>query len=118
MAKKRVLCVGLVCLDEINVVSSYPIEDTDQRSVDRYTARGGNASNSSTVLASIGEAVECFATLGANKEKNSTIAAMPACNLRAKLKDVTLISSGWQVEANMNTQRNLLYGSTVFSFKN
>ena len=71
MAKKRVLCVGLVCLDEINVVSSYPIEDTDQRSVDRYTARGGNASNSSTVLASIGEAVECFATL-ANKDRNTS----------------------------------------------
>jgi len=69
MVKKRVLCVGLVCLDEVNVVKSYPIEDTDQRSIERYTARGGNASNSSTVLASIGEAVECFATLGASKPR-------------------------------------------------
>ena len=71
MAEKRVLCVGLVCLDEVNVVKSFPIEDTDQRSVERYIARGGNASNSSTVLASIGEAVECFATL-ANKDRNTS----------------------------------------------
>ena len=63
MSEKRILCVGLVCLDEVSVVRSYPIEDTDQRSLDRYTARGGNASNSSTVLSVIGESVECFATL-------------------------------------------------------
>lgn len=69
-ANKRILCVGLVCLDEVNVVGSYPVEDSDQRSLDRYTRRGGNASNSCTVLAELGEACECLATLGtANKRE-------------------------------------------------
>lgn len=29
--QKKILCVGLVCLDIINVVDKYPEEDTDSR---------------------------------------------------------------------------------------
>lgn len=29
--EKRILCVGLVCLDVISVVDAYPAEDTDTR---------------------------------------------------------------------------------------
>lgn len=29
--QKKILCVGLVCLDIINVVEKYPEEDTDSR---------------------------------------------------------------------------------------
>ena len=29
--EKKVLCVGLVCLDIIAECHSYPVEDTDQR---------------------------------------------------------------------------------------
>jgi len=36
---KRVLCVGLVCLDVVHVVREFPKEDTDQRSVDQYCTR-------------------------------------------------------------------------------
>ena len=31
-----VLCVGLVCLDQVTVVDKFPAEDTDQRSIDQY----------------------------------------------------------------------------------
>ena len=31
-----VLCVGLVCLDQVTVVDKFPLEDTDQRSIDQY----------------------------------------------------------------------------------
>ena len=31
-----VLCVGLVCLDQVTVVDKFPTEDTDQRSRDQY----------------------------------------------------------------------------------
>ena len=61
--KKRILSVGLVCLDVVNVVRSYPVEDTDQRTLDQYSSRGGNASNSASVLAQLGEEVEYFGTL-------------------------------------------------------
>ena len=33
---KPVLCVGLVCLDQVTVVDTFPKEDTDQRSIDQY----------------------------------------------------------------------------------
>ena len=31
MSEKRVLCVGLTCLDIVTNVAAYPDEDTDQR---------------------------------------------------------------------------------------
>ncbi|NWR53843.1 KHK Ketohexokinase, partial [Bucorvus abyssinicus] len=52
--EKRILCVGLVCLDIISVVEAYPLEDSDSRCVSQRWQRGGNASNSCTVLALLG----------------------------------------------------------------
>ena len=33
---KPVLCAGLVCLDQVTLVTSFPREDTDMRSLDQY----------------------------------------------------------------------------------
>jgi hypothetical protein len=87
--------VGLACLDIVNFVNKYPVEDSDSRSVynncvvniyhkiefayevasnyicnnfnfrctNQTWARGGNASNNSTVLACLGQDVEYFGTL-------------------------------------------------------
>ncbi|XP_062979742.1 ketohexokinase isoform X4 [Elgaria multicarinata webbii] len=54
MAEKRILCVGLVCLDVISVVDRYPPEDSDTRCLSQRWQRGGNASNTCTVLALLG----------------------------------------------------------------
>ncbi|XP_074847661.1 ketohexokinase isoform X2 [Carettochelys insculpta] len=54
MEDKRILCVGLVCLDIISVVDAYPVEDTDTRCLSQRWQRGGNASNSCTVLSLLG----------------------------------------------------------------
>ncbi|XP_058143734.1 ketohexokinase isoform X3 [Dasypus novemcinctus] len=54
MAEKQILCVGLVVLDIINVVDRYPEEDTDRRCLSQRWQRGGNASNSCTVLSLLG----------------------------------------------------------------
>ncbi|XP_051932077.1 ketohexokinase isoform X1 [Hippocampus zosterae] len=51
---KKILCVGLVCLDIISVVDAFPQEDSDSRCVSQRWQRGGNASNSCTVLALLG----------------------------------------------------------------
>uniref|UniRef100_A0A3B4EAQ5 Carbohydrate kinase PfkB domain-containing protein n=1 Tax=Pygocentrus nattereri TaxID=42514 RepID=A0A3B4EAQ5_PYGNA len=51
---KKILCIGLVCLDIINVVDKYPEEDTDKRCLSQRWQRGGNASNSCTILAQLG----------------------------------------------------------------
>ncbi|NXO14258.1 KHK Ketohexokinase, partial [Oriolus oriolus] len=52
--KRRIMCVGLVCLDIISVVESFPAEDSDIRCVSQRWQRGGNASNSCTVLSLLG----------------------------------------------------------------
>ncbi|XP_052042199.1 ketohexokinase isoform X1 [Apodemus sylvaticus] len=54
MEEKQILCVGLVVLDIINVVDKYPEEDTDRRCLSQRWQRGGNASNSCTVLSLLG----------------------------------------------------------------
>ncbi|KAM9432578.1 ketohexokinase isoform 3-T3 [Salvelinus alpinus] len=54
MGDKKILCIGLVCLDIINVVDKYPEEDTDTRCLSQRWQRGGNASNSCTVLSLLG----------------------------------------------------------------
>ncbi|NXI75737.1 KHK Ketohexokinase, partial [Rhipidura dahli] len=52
--KRRIMCVGLVCLDIISVVESFPAEDSDTRCLSQRWQRGGNASNSCTVLSLLG----------------------------------------------------------------
>ncbi|XP_045173333.2 ketohexokinase-like [Mercenaria mercenaria] len=65
---KKIMCVGLCCVDIISVVQSFPVEDTDQRSLDYYWRRGGNAANSTTVLALLGSNVEFMGTLVKSQE--------------------------------------------------
>uniref|UniRef100_A0A8C3RGB5 Ketohexokinase n=1 Tax=Cyanoderma ruficeps TaxID=181631 RepID=A0A8C3RGB5_9PASS len=52
--KRRIMCVGLVCLDIISVVETFPAEDSDTRCLSQRWQRGGNASNSCTVLSLLG----------------------------------------------------------------
>eukprot|EP00079_Xenopus_tropicalis_P020004 XP_012810413.1 PREDICTED: ketohexokinase-like [Xenopus tropicalis] len=54
MGEKGILCIGLVCLDIISVVDKYPEEDSDSRCLSQRWQRGGNASNSCTILALLG----------------------------------------------------------------
>ncbi|XP_008297311.1 ketohexokinase isoform X1 [Stegastes partitus] len=63
--QKKILCVGLVCLDIINVVDKYPEEDTDSRCLSQRWQRGGNASNSCTVLSLLGASCAFMGSLSA-----------------------------------------------------
>ncbi|XP_053366556.1 ketohexokinase isoform X3 [Clarias gariepinus] len=65
MEQKKILCVGLVCLDIINVVDKFPEEDTDTRCVSQRWQRGGNASNSCTVLSLLGAPCAFMGSLAA-----------------------------------------------------
>ncbi|KFM75139.1 Ketohexokinase, partial [Stegodyphus mimosarum] len=60
---KKVLCVGLCCLDIVMVCKSYPIEDSDQRCISHRWQRGGNASNSSTIFSVFGIPCEILGTM-------------------------------------------------------
>ncbi|XP_017196364.1 ketohexokinase isoform X5 [Oryctolagus cuniculus] len=66
MEEKQILCVGLVVLDVINVVDKYPEEDTDSRCLSQRWQRGGNASNSCTVLSLLGAPCAFMGSLAAD----------------------------------------------------
>lgn len=65
---KKILVVGLACVDIISVVTEYPEEDTDQRVLDYYWQRGGNAANTSCVLSLLGAQSEFLGTFAADRE--------------------------------------------------
>lgn len=64
---KKVLCVGIVCLDLISACAKYPDEDTETLVEEHYWSRGGNASNTATVLAHLGARTEFIGTLVESK---------------------------------------------------
>jgi ketohexokinase len=49
-----ILAIGIATLDIINVVESYPEEDSELRAISQQQARGGNATNTLTVLSQLG----------------------------------------------------------------
>ncbi|KAL5016278.1 hypothetical protein ScPMuIL_005867 [Solemya velum] len=67
-SRKRVLCIGLVCVDMISVVPEFPEEDSDHQVKDYYWQRGGNASNTASVLALMGVAAEFYGTIAKGHE--------------------------------------------------
>lgn len=50
----NILAVGIATLDIINLVSDYPAEDDEVRALSQRRCRGGNATNSLTVLSQLG----------------------------------------------------------------
>ncbi|XP_078046266.1 ketohexokinase isoform X1 [Augochlora pura] len=68
--QQKVLCVGLTCLDIVQTCTHYPEEDSDQRSVEYRWQRGGNASNTCTVLSLLGTSCEFFGTLSLDEHIN------------------------------------------------
>ncbi|NOQ94611.1 MAG: ketohexokinase [Methylophaga sp.] len=50
----NILAIGIATLDIINVVESYPTEDSELRALSQQQLRGGNATNTLTVLSQLG----------------------------------------------------------------
>ena len=71
MASGSVLCVGLVCLDIINVCDSYPLEDEDVRALEQRWEKGGNAANSLAVLGQLGVSCHFLGTVTSGPETES-----------------------------------------------
>nr|XP_046241122.1 ketohexokinase isoform X1 [Scatophagus argus] len=88
---KKILCVGLVCLDIINVVDKYPEEDTDSRCLSQRWQRGGNASNSCTVLSLLGAPSAFMGSLSAGPVADFIVADF----LRREIDVAAVV---WQVK--------------------
>lgn len=50
----NILAVGIATLDIINTIDAYPTEDSEVRALSQQKARGGNATNTLTVLRQLG----------------------------------------------------------------
>ncbi|XP_011165815.1 ketohexokinase isoform X2 [Solenopsis invicta] len=61
----KILCVGRACLDIVQMCVQFPSEDSCQR-----WQRGGNASNTCTVLSLIGQPCELLACLSTDEHSN------------------------------------------------
>ncbi|XP_064002612.1 ketohexokinase isoform X1 [Pogoniulus pusillus] len=92
--EKRIMCVGLVCLDIISVVESYPSEDSDSRCLSQRWQRGGNASNSCTVLALLGAPCSFMGSLAPGYAADFIVA-----DFRRRGVDVTHVA--WQPRGNV-----------------
>ncbi|GFR95813.1 ketohexokinase [Elysia marginata] len=70
----KVLCVGLACVDFVNVVASFPLEDSDKRGERYFWQRGGNATNNCTVLTKLSTPCDFMGVLGSKGVEASWIA--------------------------------------------
>ncbi len=86
-----ILLVGLTCLDIVNVVDYYPNEDEDIRISEQRRVRGGNASNSSVVLASLcsKNPVNIFwlGTIGDGSNSKHCVNEMIGCGVNTSLAE-------------------------------
>ena len=73
---KPILTVGLICVDIINLCDEYPREDGDIRAKGQRWQHGGNACNTSVVLATLGRRCELLATLGSGMETELVLKIM------------------------------------------
>ncbi|KHN84709.1 Ketohexokinase [Toxocara canis] len=63
---KNILVVGLTCIDVVNYVNSYPLEDSDNRVMKQVWSLGGNAANNVTVLNQLNSHTTLFSALPAD----------------------------------------------------
>ena len=73
-----VLCIGLACVDFVNVVESYPEEDSLARATSQTVRRGGNASNTACVLSTLGVHTGWMGSLGVGPMADLVIADLAA----------------------------------------
>lgn len=64
----QILCVGIATLDIINRVARYPQEDSEVRGLAQARRVGGNAANTATALAQLGDRVAWVGNLGDRPE--------------------------------------------------
>lgn len=65
---RPILCVGLLCMDIINLCDHYPEEDEELRAKGQRLGSGGNAANTSIVLSLLRRRCEFLGTLGHGME--------------------------------------------------
>lgn len=111
---EKVLVFGLTTLDIINVCERFPIEDEDVRVLQQYWQKGGNAANTSQVLAQLGIGVHLASVFASgNAMSNFARNALEDNNVVTKFSAV-LESGGFPtsccIVAKNTGSRTILHG--------
>jgi ketohexokinase len=61
--QQKVLVIGNIVLDIVNVCEHYPEENAEVRALQQYRKWGGNAANTSFILAALGMSAAFMGTL-------------------------------------------------------
>jgi len=77
----RILLTGIATLDIINTVDHYPQEDEELRAIAQRITLGGNASNSASVLAQLGQQCELVAVVAEESDGEHIIQALHTANV-------------------------------------
>lgn len=72
----RILCVGIATIDIINHLASYPPEDSEVRALQQQVRLGGNAANTASVLAQLGDQVAWAGNLSDGPESDMARASL------------------------------------------
>ena len=111
---KAVLVFGLTTLDIVNICEIFPEEDEDVRVLNQYWQKGGNAANTSEVLAQLGHEAHLFSAFAVdNAMSDFAKNYLKYCNVVTK-HCVALKSSGFPtsccIVSKSTGSRTILHG--------
>ncbi|KAL2749092.1 ketohexokinase-like [Vespula maculifrons] len=70
LSNTKILAIGLSCLDVVQTCTYYPLEDSEQKSIEYKWQRGGNSSNTCTVLSLLGNLCEFLGVFSTEEHFN------------------------------------------------
>ena len=108
---KRLLSVGLACIDIINSVAAFPAEDECVRTTAQRRVRGGNASNSAVVAAACGATTTWLGTAAreGSPDAEFVTADLARCNVAAlpAFRDVDAAPTSYVIASEATGSRTI-----------
>jgi ketohexokinase len=88
----KILAVGIATLDIINTVDVYPAENSEVRAISQRQGRGGNATNTLTVLSQLGH--DCFWAGVLIDEPDAQVIKQDLRSFNIDFSNCTVLTSG------------------------
>jgi ketohexokinase len=90
----KILGVGIATLDIINRVDCYPLEDSEVRVLSQRRSRGGNATNTLTVLSQLGHDCAWAGVLPQSPDPDAAFIEEVLCGQQIDLRHVRHLTAG------------------------
>ncbi|OKL48984.1 hypothetical protein BSR29_03870 [Boudabousia liubingyangii] len=107
---KKILCVGMLTMDNLLLVESYPKEDTAQPVKDSYQALGGSAAKSAVVADALGQSAILIAALGSGDTAQNLLDDLSQTQIDLRLERNEAPASQSTIILNeLNSSRTILW---------